>query len=149
MSAFFILHQNKKNDYVDVCDFWSHVFYAVPFLFVFLFRDKGTQFILIAGKIAPLPAILIILFLFFVFFIDNHFVDDYARFSTLDTKEKSTAVANSMNYMTKKGQRVFPGQLDVGWNKKTKTKINLVSPPLMQYKQRPRPLSFCSLPPPD
>lgn len=35
---------------------------------------------------------------------DNHFVDDYARFSTLDTKEKSTAVANSMNYMTKKGE---------------------------------------------
>ncbi|XP_061600047.1 UDP-glucose:glycoprotein glucosyltransferase 1 isoform X2 [Cololabis saira] len=33
---------------------------------------------------------------------NNYFVDDYARFSTLDTKEKSTAVANSMNYMTKK-----------------------------------------------
>lgn len=33
---------------------------------------------------------------------NNHFVDDYARFSTLDTKEKSTAVANSVNYMTKK-----------------------------------------------
>lgn len=39
-------------------------------------------------------------------FADNHFVDDYARFSTLDTKEKSTAVANSMNYMTKKGKTV-------------------------------------------
>uniref|UniRef100_A0A8C4EH43 UDP-glucose ceramide glucosyltransferase-like 1 n=1 Tax=Dicentrarchus labrax TaxID=13489 RepID=A0A8C4EH43_DICLA len=37
---------------------------------------------------------------------NNHFVDDYARFSALDTKEKSTAVANSMNYMTKKGQTV-------------------------------------------
>lgn len=36
-------------------------------------------------------------------FTDNHFVDDYAHFSTLDTKKKSTAVANSMNYMTKKG----------------------------------------------
>ncbi|XP_054469981.1 UDP-glucose:glycoprotein glucosyltransferase 1 [Anoplopoma fimbria] len=33
---------------------------------------------------------------------NNYFVDDYARFSTLDTQEKSTAVANSMNYMTKK-----------------------------------------------
>ncbi|XP_005798400.1 UDP-glucose:glycoprotein glucosyltransferase 1 isoform X2 [Xiphophorus maculatus] len=33
---------------------------------------------------------------------NNYFVDDYARFSTLDSKEKSTAVANSMNYMTKK-----------------------------------------------
>uniref|UniRef100_A0A4W6ECG5 UDP-glucose ceramide glucosyltransferase-like 1 n=1 Tax=Lates calcarifer TaxID=8187 RepID=A0A4W6ECG5_LATCA len=33
---------------------------------------------------------------------NNYFIDDYARFSTLDTKEKSTAVANSMNYMTKK-----------------------------------------------
>uniref|UniRef100_A0A8C5B4H8 UDP-glucose glycoprotein glucosyltransferase 1 n=1 Tax=Gadus morhua TaxID=8049 RepID=A0A8C5B4H8_GADMO len=32
----------------------------------------------------------------------NFFVDDYARFSTLDTKQRSTAVANSMNYMTKK-----------------------------------------------
>ncbi|KAL3049428.1 hypothetical protein OYC64_008810 [Pagothenia borchgrevinki] len=34
---------------------------------------------------------------------NNFFIDDYARFSTLDTKEKSTAVANSLNYMTKKG----------------------------------------------
>ncbi|XP_032403384.1 UDP-glucose:glycoprotein glucosyltransferase 1 isoform X1 [Xiphophorus hellerii] len=34
---------------------------------------------------------------------NNYFIDDYARFSTLDSKEKSTAVANSMNYMTKKG----------------------------------------------
>ncbi|XP_077476984.1 UDP-glucose:glycoprotein glucosyltransferase 1 [Stigmatopora argus] len=33
---------------------------------------------------------------------NNHFVDDYARFSTLGTREKSTAVANSINYMTKK-----------------------------------------------
>ncbi|KAF7667496.1 hypothetical protein LDENG_00056440 [Lucifuga dentata] len=33
---------------------------------------------------------------------NNYFVDEYARFLTLDTKEKSTAVANSMNYMTKK-----------------------------------------------
>ncbi|KAF0044115.1 hypothetical protein F2P81_003273 [Scophthalmus maximus] len=33
---------------------------------------------------------------------NNYFTDDYARFSTLDIKEKSTAVANSMNYMTKK-----------------------------------------------
>uniref|UniRef100_A0A3B5MGQ4 UDP-glucose ceramide glucosyltransferase-like 1 n=1 Tax=Xiphophorus couchianus TaxID=32473 RepID=A0A3B5MGQ4_9TELE len=33
---------------------------------------------------------------------NNYFIDDYARFSTLDSKEKSTAVANSMNYMTKK-----------------------------------------------
>lgn len=33
---------------------------------------------------------------------NNYFIDDYARFSTLDTKEKSAAVANSMNYMTKK-----------------------------------------------
>lgn len=36
---------------------------------------------------------------------DNYFVDDYARFSTLSAKERSTAVANSMNYMTKKGER--------------------------------------------
>ncbi|XP_014904360.1 UDP-glucose:glycoprotein glucosyltransferase 1 isoform X1 [Poecilia latipinna] len=34
---------------------------------------------------------------------NNYFIDDYARFSTLDSKEKSAAVANSMNYMTKKG----------------------------------------------
>uniref|UniRef100_A0A7N6AGI9 UDP-glucose ceramide glucosyltransferase-like 1 n=1 Tax=Anabas testudineus TaxID=64144 RepID=A0A7N6AGI9_ANATE len=35
---------------------------------------------------------------------NNFFVDDYARFSTLDITQKSTAVANSMNYMTKKGK---------------------------------------------
>ncbi|XP_012736496.2 UDP-glucose:glycoprotein glucosyltransferase 1 isoform X1 [Fundulus heteroclitus] len=34
---------------------------------------------------------------------NNYFIDDYARFSTLEIKQKSTAVANSMNYMTKKG----------------------------------------------
>uniref|UniRef100_A0A8C7GIH1 UDP-glucose ceramide glucosyltransferase-like 1 n=1 Tax=Oncorhynchus kisutch TaxID=8019 RepID=A0A8C7GIH1_ONCKI len=33
---------------------------------------------------------------------NNHFIDEYARFLFLDSKEKSTAVANSMNYMTKK-----------------------------------------------
>ncbi|CAB1327916.1 unnamed protein product [Coregonus sp. 'balchen'] len=35
---------------------------------------------------------------------NNHFIDEYARFLLLDTREKSTAVANSMNYMTKKGK---------------------------------------------
>lgn len=54
------------------------------------------------------PTYIIIVVLVCFFLTDNHFVDDYARFSTLDTKEKSTAVANSMNYMTKKGQEVFP-----------------------------------------
>lgn len=44
---------------------------------------------------------------------DNHFVDDYARFSTLSTKEKSTAVANSMNYMTKKGKNASKD----GWSR--------------------------------
>ncbi|XP_046707685.1 UDP-glucose:glycoprotein glucosyltransferase 1 isoform X1 [Silurus meridionalis] len=34
---------------------------------------------------------------------NNHFIDDYARFLFLDATEKNTAVANSMNYMTKKG----------------------------------------------
>ncbi|KAJ8384299.1 hypothetical protein AAFF_G00206560 [Aldrovandia affinis] len=33
---------------------------------------------------------------------NNHFIDDYARFLFLDTREKNTAVANSMNYVTKK-----------------------------------------------
>ncbi|XP_034145677.1 UDP-glucose:glycoprotein glucosyltransferase 1 isoform X2 [Esox lucius] len=33
---------------------------------------------------------------------NNHFIDAYARFLFLDTRDKSTAVANSMNYMTKK-----------------------------------------------
>uniref|UniRef100_A0A8C7I8E1 UDP-glucose ceramide glucosyltransferase-like 1 n=1 Tax=Oncorhynchus kisutch TaxID=8019 RepID=A0A8C7I8E1_ONCKI len=33
---------------------------------------------------------------------NNHFIDQYARFLFLDSREKSTAVANSMNYMTKK-----------------------------------------------
>ncbi|XP_044147949.1 LOW QUALITY PROTEIN: UDP-glucose:glycoprotein glucosyltransferase 1-like [Bufo gargarizans] len=34
---------------------------------------------------------------------NNFFVDDYARFSVLDSSAKSAAVANSMNYLTKKG----------------------------------------------
>ncbi|KAM4694054.1 UDP-glucose:glycoprotein glucosyltransferase 1 isoform 2-T2 [Discoglossus pictus] len=33
---------------------------------------------------------------------NNFFVDDYARFTFLDTSDKSAAVANSMNYLTKK-----------------------------------------------
>uniref|UniRef100_A0A8C3TQV9 UDP-glucose ceramide glucosyltransferase-like 1 n=1 Tax=Catharus ustulatus TaxID=91951 RepID=A0A8C3TQV9_CATUS len=32
----------------------------------------------------------------------NHFVDDFARFTTLDSKDKTAAVANSMTYLTKK-----------------------------------------------
>ncbi|XP_033883583.3 UDP-glucose:glycoprotein glucosyltransferase 1-like isoform X1 [Acipenser ruthenus] len=35
--------------------------------------------------------------------MNSYFVDDYARFTFLDTKEKTAAVANSMNYLTKKG----------------------------------------------
>ncbi|MBN3275545.1 UGGG1 glucosyltransferase, partial [Polyodon spathula] len=34
--------------------------------------------------------------------INSYFVDDYARFTFLDSKEKTAAVANSMNYLTKK-----------------------------------------------
>ncbi|CAH2246338.1 UDP-glucose:glyco glucosyltransferase 1 isoform X2 [Pelobates cultripes] len=34
--------------------------------------------------------------------INNYFVDDYARFSVLDSSAKTAAVANSMNYLTKK-----------------------------------------------
>ncbi|XP_075426456.1 UDP-glucose:glycoprotein glucosyltransferase 1 isoform X1 [Ascaphus truei] len=34
---------------------------------------------------------------------NNFFVDDYARFSALDSNAKTAAVANSMNYLTKKG----------------------------------------------
>ncbi|XP_069829133.1 UDP-glucose:glycoprotein glucosyltransferase 1 isoform X2 [Dendropsophus ebraccatus] len=33
---------------------------------------------------------------------NNFFVDDYARFSVLDSSAKSAAIANSMNYLTKK-----------------------------------------------
>ncbi|XP_071475342.1 UDP-glucose:glycoprotein glucosyltransferase 1 isoform X2 [Marmota flaviventris] len=33
---------------------------------------------------------------------DNFFVDDYARFSVLDSQGKTAALANSMNYLTKK-----------------------------------------------
>lgn len=40
-------------------------------------------------------------------FPDNHFIDEYARFLFLDTKDKNAAVANSMNYMTKKGERLL------------------------------------------
>uniref|UniRef100_A0A8C5I386 UDP-glucose ceramide glucosyltransferase-like 1 n=1 Tax=Gouania willdenowi TaxID=441366 RepID=A0A8C5I386_GOUWI len=38
---------------------------------------------------------------------NNYFVDDYARFSTLNTREKNTAVANSINYMTKKDDGII------------------------------------------
>uniref|UniRef100_A0A452TQF3 UDP-glucose ceramide glucosyltransferase-like 1 n=1 Tax=Ursus maritimus TaxID=29073 RepID=A0A452TQF3_URSMA len=34
---------------------------------------------------------------------DNFFVDDYARFTVLDSQGKTAAIANSMNYLTKKG----------------------------------------------
>uniref|UniRef100_A0A8C3TM59 UDP-glucose ceramide glucosyltransferase-like 1 n=1 Tax=Catharus ustulatus TaxID=91951 RepID=A0A8C3TM59_CATUS len=34
--------------------------------------------------------------------MNNHFVDDFARFTTLDSKDKTAAVANSMTYLTKK-----------------------------------------------
>nr|XP_023674332.1 UDP-glucose:glycoprotein glucosyltransferase 1 isoform X2 [Paramormyrops kingsleyae] len=37
----------------------------------------------------------------------NHFIDDYARFLFLNTKEKSGAVANSMSYLTKKDDGVI------------------------------------------
>ncbi|XP_062039255.1 UDP-glucose:glycoprotein glucosyltransferase 1 isoform X2 [Lepus europaeus] len=35
---------------------------------------------------------------------NNFFVDDYARFTVLDSQGKSAAVANSMNYLTKKDE---------------------------------------------
>ncbi|XP_050991856.1 UDP-glucose:glycoprotein glucosyltransferase 1 isoform X2 [Labeo rohita] len=38
---------------------------------------------------------------------NNHFIDEYARFLFLDTKEKNAAVANSMNYMTKKDDGII------------------------------------------
>ncbi|XP_010635932.1 UDP-glucose:glycoprotein glucosyltransferase 1 isoform X1 [Fukomys damarensis] len=34
---------------------------------------------------------------------NNFFVDDYPRFSVLDSQGKTAAIANSMNYLTKKG----------------------------------------------
>ncbi|XP_042638197.1 UDP-glucose:glycoprotein glucosyltransferase 1 [Orycteropus afer afer] len=34
---------------------------------------------------------------------NNFFVDDYARFSVLDSQGKTAAIANSMNYLTKRG----------------------------------------------
>uniref|UniRef100_A0A670I5Q3 UDP-glucose ceramide glucosyltransferase-like 1 n=1 Tax=Podarcis muralis TaxID=64176 RepID=A0A670I5Q3_PODMU len=34
---------------------------------------------------------------------NNFFVDDYARFTFMDSKHKTAAIANSMTYMTKKG----------------------------------------------
>lgn len=44
------------------------------------------------------------LFKFFLFSPDNFFVDDFARFSALDSRGKTAAIANSMNYLTKKGK---------------------------------------------
>lgn len=34
---------------------------------------------------------------------DNFFVDDYARFTALDSQGKTAAIVNSMNYLAKKG----------------------------------------------
>ena len=45
----------------------------------------------------------LIINLFQFSFSDNFFVDDYARFSVLDSQGKTAAIANSMNYLTKKG----------------------------------------------
>ena len=56
------------------------------------------QFVSFTFALSPVSLLL--------FVADNFFVDDYARFSTLDVKQKSTAVANSLNYMTKKGTSV-------------------------------------------
>lgn len=41
--------------------------------------------------------------LHFVFLADNFYVDDFARFTFLDSKDKTAAVANSMTYLAKKG----------------------------------------------
>ncbi|TRY99699.1 hypothetical protein DNTS_029439 [Danionella cerebrum] len=38
---------------------------------------------------------------------NNHFIDEYARFLALDAKDKNAAVANSMNYMTKKDDGII------------------------------------------
>uniref|UniRef100_A0A671PLJ1 UDP-glucose ceramide glucosyltransferase-like 1 n=1 Tax=Sinocyclocheilus anshuiensis TaxID=1608454 RepID=A0A671PLJ1_9TELE len=38
---------------------------------------------------------------------NNHFIDEYARFLFLETKDKNAAVANSMNYMTKKDDGII------------------------------------------
>uniref|UniRef100_A0A671L7K7 UDP-glucose ceramide glucosyltransferase-like 1 n=1 Tax=Sinocyclocheilus anshuiensis TaxID=1608454 RepID=A0A671L7K7_9TELE len=38
---------------------------------------------------------------------NNHFIDEYARFLFLDTKDKNAAVANSFNYMTKKDDGII------------------------------------------
>lgn len=75
-------------------------------------------------------------------FKDNHFVDDYARFSTLDTQKKSTAVANSMNYMTKKGKRV---SYDT-WSQKNLWSLFLDNLVTLNPKQALHVFSFC--PPP-
>lgn len=48
--------------------------------------------------------LIIHLFKFFLFSPDNFFVDDFARFSALDSRGKTAAIANSMNYLTKKGE---------------------------------------------
>uniref|UniRef100_A0A672NQ95 UDP-glucose ceramide glucosyltransferase-like 1 n=1 Tax=Sinocyclocheilus grahami TaxID=75366 RepID=A0A672NQ95_SINGR len=43
---------------------------------------------------------------------NNHFIDEYARFLFLDTKDKNAAVANSLNYMTKKGEVIAAATYD-------------------------------------
>lgn len=62
------------------------------------------------GRLERISAFNLLLNLVVFPLTDNYFVDDYARFSTLSVRERSTAVANSMNYMTKKGERALcPG----------------------------------------
>lgn len=46
---------------------------------------------------------MLIINLYQFFLPDNFFVDDYARFTGLDSQGKTAAIANSMNYLTKKG----------------------------------------------
>ena len=48
-----------------------------------------------------------ILIINLIFFSDNFFVDDYARFTVLDSQGKTAAIANSMNYLTKKGNSFY------------------------------------------
>lgn len=86
---------------------------------------------------------------FFLLLTDNYFIDDYARFSTLDTKEKNTAVANSMNYMTKKGKTEGGGLIDFWFENQTllfiSTENNLVP---FKCKIFLRVFSLCPPPPP-
>uniref|UniRef100_G3QE58 UDP-glucose ceramide glucosyltransferase-like 1 n=1 Tax=Gorilla gorilla gorilla TaxID=9595 RepID=G3QE58_GORGO len=62
---------------------------------------------------------------------NNFFVDDYARFTILDSQGKTAAVANSMNYLTKKGMssKEIYGNLKLQNKSSNNVRISMINNP--------------------